>query len=100
VGTLKNISGEALDVSVLRRTVASDEVLEVDDSLLANPELIWPAAAWEVNGVGHQYDPDSADVKATERRAAAKAAREAVKGQEPVTADPAAVSTPAPEVTE
>lgn len=56
MGTLKNISPENLDVTVLRRSVAAGEEIEVDDALLTDDALVWPAATWLVNGAPHEND--------------------------------------------
>ena len=44
---LKNVSGEAREVPLLdNRVVEPDEVVDVDDKLLA--EFVWPAVTWQV----------------------------------------------------
>lgn len=106
VGTLKNISGEDLDVASLRRTVAAGETVEVVDELLTSPDLVWPSSTWEVNGGTHEHDPNSPEnlAKAEAQRqadeeAAAQVAQEAasvpVEPEPPLSADP--VSNPNPE---
>lgn len=70
MGTLKNISGEPLDVPPLRRTVQDGEEVEVPDSILTNADLVWPAGLWEVNGGSHEHDLNSPENTAKREGAA------------------------------
>lgn len=116
MGTLTNITDEDLDPSALRCTVPAGESVEVDDALLTDPGLVWPAAVWEVNGASHEHDPNTPEnlAKAAAERlvaeqAAAEAAAEAEQAvesvplpavAEPIQADPAANPIPAPPASE
>jgi cell division septation protein DedD len=103
MGTLTYLGDEEIDVPILRRTVKKGDTFDVADDLLDTPDLVWPAATWQVNGASHAFDLNSPEnvakaesdrVKAEADAAAAAPAPEAPAAVEPVTVSP--VDSPVP----
>lgn len=50
MGTVQNISGEDLEVTLLRQVVKAGETVDVDDAQLDPATRLWAHSHWLVNG--------------------------------------------------